>query len=541
MVPSRMQRREAAGEGRSARWGGHRRAGRAPRLNPLVVADRRCAAEVLDALDVVVWLADADSLRISLVSERAERLLGHPLEEWLAPHGFWERHSHPDERASLLGRFREVADKGRPAVVVHRLITSDGRERWFRTSLRRLPKDLGSRAQVLGLMLDITERRLVEASLAAPDPVQRMLLGQVPAILWTVSRELRITSGAGAGMAALGLKGDGILYGVSLAEYFQTSDPDYSDIVAHRRALAGETMRYETTWVGRSYDVQLEPLRAGDGEIQGVIGLAIDITERKRLEAEGQRLLAAEREARAAAERAVKARDEFLSIASHELRTPMTSLCLVVQSLLRRSRASGPPGLVEALELADGQGRRMVALIEQLLDVARMRAEAFVLTPAPCELVAVARAVIERSAPALTASGSDLRLVADGPIAGTWDCSRLEQVAENLLSNAIRYGLGRPIEVRVEGLPAGGRLSVCDQGIGIPSERLRSVFDPFERAVDGRQYGGLGLGLFIVRRIVEAHGGTVAVDSRLGEGACFTVELPPAPPDGPDGRAGGAR
>jgi signal transduction histidine kinase len=117
-------------------------------------------------------------------------------------------------------------------------------------------------------------------------------------------------------------------------------------------------------------------------------------------------------------------------------------------------------------------------------------------------------------------------LDAAGGLVGSWDRARLEQVVTNLLSNAIKYGAGAPIDVRVWRDGARARLSVRDRGIGLDAAEASRIFERFERAVSARHYGGLGLGLYIVSRIVEAHGGSVTVDSRRGEGATFTVDLP---------------
>jgi signal transduction histidine kinase len=128
--------------------------------------------------------------------------------------------------------------------------------------------------------------------------------------------------------------------------------------------------------------------------------------------------------------------------------------------------------------------------------------------------------------PSGAAAGARLRLHAPLPVVGSWDRLRLEQVLTNLVTNALRYGRERPVEVRVEGTPAVARLQVCDEGIGIPEESQERIFGRFERAASGRNYGGLGLGLWLTRQLVEAMQGCVSVQSRPGEGSTFTVELP---------------
>ncbi|MFZ6184461.1 AAA family ATPase [Nannocystis pusilla] len=234
------------------------------------------------------------------------------------------------------------------------------------------------------------------------------------------------------------------------------------------------------------------------------------------------------------AQEAVRLRDEFLSIASHELRTPVNSLQLVVQGLTRGAAGSSPERTLRALALAERQIVRMTRLIEELLEVSRLQVGRLELHVEPLELGAVVCEVVERFEAELARSGCPLALRVGRPVRGSWDRHRLEQVVTNLVSNALKFGAGRPIEISVDEQPPGtGRLLVRDHGIGIPPDRLPYIFDRFERAVSARQYGGLGLGLYIVRTIVEAFGGVVRADSVLGSGATFTVELPCAGPASP--------
>jgi PAS domain S-box-containing protein len=282
-----------------------------------------------------------------------------------------------------------------------------------------------------------------------------------------------------------------------------------------------------TCWVaGRAM-----PELGADGEVTGYIGAVADVTDRKRAEAEREALLAREQAARAEAEAGLRARDEFLSIASHELKTPLTPLQLQVQLLVHSLRTGGlasvpPERLGAMLESAERQSKRFAALIEDLLDVSRVAAGRLELEPEAVDLAEVARGVAARFELELTRSGSSLTLALDGPVVGHWDRLRLEQVVTNLLSNAVKYGAGGPIEVRVEGEGGLARLVVRDRGIGIAAEDQGRIFGRFERAASSRHYGGLGMGLYITRQIVEAHGGSVRVASAPGAGSTFTVELP---------------
>jgi predicted ATPase/signal transduction histidine kinase len=236
------------------------------------------------------------------------------------------------------------------------------------------------------------------------------------------------------------------------------------------------------------------------------------------------------------AREAIRARDEFLSIASHELYTPITSLQLLLQSLKSRRVASSPESRANTLEVADRQTKKLTKLISELLSVSRIRANRLDLKLEDVDMSSVVRDVAESFGNELIRLKSPLSIEADGPIVGRWDRTRLEQVVTNLLSNATRFGAGKPIEVTVESFDDFARLTVTDHGIGIPSDRLPRIFERFERAVSIREYGGLGLGLYIVREIVRALDGMIRVDSKVGAGSTFTVELPRTGPGAQDRR-----
>jgi signal transduction histidine kinase len=253
-----------------------------------------------------------------------------------------------------------------------------------------------------------------------------------------------------------------------------------------------------------------------------------------------QRLLA-ERAARIKAEEerdqiarefkaAIAARDDFVAAASHDLRTPLSALNLQLQTLLRSAgRVGGDPRLVTRLTAMLRQVRHMSLLIERLLDVAQIEGGRLELIAEDVDLAELLRAVIERFEPDLEWARCPTTLRVVEGIVGRWDRMRLDQVVSNLVANAMKYGRGKPIEVTLEGTSESARLTVRDGGIGIPLEKQSLIFEKFERAATERSIFGLGLGLWIVRCIVEASGGSIQVDSQPGRGASFTVELPRTP------------
>ncbi len=232
------------------------------------------------------------------------------------------------------------------------------------------------------------------------------------------------------------------------------------------------------------------------------------------------------------AQAAAQQREDFLSIAAHELRTPLAALQLYVQGLERFTQQPGAlsPELVrERLSRITAQTARLATLVNLLLDVSRIRAGRMALTRQRMDLAEVVREVVMRHMPDARRADSLLTLHADVPIEGEWDRERIDQIVTNLVTNAIKYGGGMPIDVSVQRNEDACVIQVRDQGLGVPPEDLDRIFQRFERTPASRNIGGLGLGLWIVREIVEAHGGTITVDSGVGEGAVFTVTLPITP------------
>jgi signal transduction histidine kinase len=182
--------------------------------------------------------------------------------------------------------------------------------------------------------------------------------------------------------------------------------------------------------------------------------------------------------------------------------------------------------MAHKVEIIRGQLLRLERLINELLDVSRIAAGKLPLVPEEFDLSALAREVIDRFQQEAHAAGCALEVEAEMPVVGYWDRMRLDQVLTNLLTNAMKYGRGHPIEVSIEGEPARARIVVADHGIGIAPEHQARIFERFERAASPREFGGLGLGLWIVARVVHESGGTVRVQSELGQGARFVVELP---------------
>ncbi len=229
---------------------------------------------------------------------------------------------------------------------------------------------------------------------------------------------------------------------------------------------------------------------------------------------------------------ALQTRDEFLSIASHELKTPLTSLHLqlqLVSRIITRPDLSADQKIekiTRGFGVCERQSGKLAQLLDELLDLTRIRLGRLQLSKAEVDLASVGRDVVDRFKDA--ANGAEIRFQAEGAVIGQWDPTRVEQIVTNLLSNAIKYGDGRPVEIRVQTTKdrRRARFEIQDQGIGIPDTMIDKIFERFERAVKGDSISGLGLGLYITRQIVHAHEGTIDVESKPGQGTRFTVELP---------------
>lgn len=400
--------------------------------------------------------------------------------------------------------------------------TSAGVERIF--SSHKFPIfDSRHRVQyVCSISLDITEKKRAEQTLAESEARFRQLADSMTQLAWVA-------------------RPDGHVYwynkrwyeytGTNLEEmegwgWQKVLHPDHLERVVNFVKEAWEKPEpFELTFPLRSaagewrwFLVRAVPLTNASGEIVEWFGTNTDVHEMTQLSND----FAA----------AVQARDEFLSIASHELKTPLTSLMLQAQIFKRKALRNDTS--VYQKEQVDGivnhtekQSLRLNRLVDDMLDIGRIRSGMLVIEREECDLCNLVKEVLERLQSQFILSGASLPeiQICDAAV-GDWDRFRLEQVVNNLLTNAIRYGEGKPVKIRVHS--DSGRVTLCvtDQGIGIGKEDQEKIFDRFERAVNANEVSGLGLGLFITKQIVKAHGGTIWVESELGKGSTFFVELP---------------
>ncbi len=290
-------------------------------------------------------------------------------------------------------------------------------------------------------------------------------------------------------------------------------------------ALAGRVTRPLT-----DISAAAERLRAGEYDVRLPHGERGD--EIGALSASLEALLRTLEAREAELRRALAVREDFLAIAAHELRTPLTALSLQLTTLGRQASAAGVSELLAtSLQRATRQVRRLGQLSEAVLDTSRIEAGQLSLELEPLEVGDFTRELLERVRD--LSPGADLRLEACACATGCFDRRQLEQLLTNLVLNAIKYGHGKPVTVRVEATAGEARISVRDEGIGMKPEDVERVFGRYERAISTRHYGGFGLGLYIAQTAARVHGGHIRVESEEGHGSCFTVALPLRAPEQP--------
>lgn len=230
-------------------------------------------------------------------------------------------------------------------------------------------------------------------------------------------------------------------------------------------------------------------------------------------------------------QKAVHMRDDFMSVVAHELLTPLNTLFLETQQRkmeLDRDNTAlfDKTGLAQMFSRDQQQIQSMVSLIDDILDVSRIQHNRLSVRPRPTELSSLVKRAVGQLSGQAAAAGVPVAVHADQAIQGCWDEFRIQQVIINLLTNALRYGDGKPVSISLVPVPDGARIDVCDQGKGIPAGDQQRIFEQFERGADHISPDGFGLGLYISRQLVEAHGGRIELASGAGKGSVFSVTLP---------------
>ncbi len=269
-------------------------------------------------------------------------------------------------------------------------------------------------------------------------------------------------------------------------------------------------------------NVVITALRDKNDQLVGFTKVTRDLTERRRLQDEQLRA--------AKAEEAIRVRDEFLSLVSHELKTPLTILQMQLDTLPASLGDPSDQKVATKLGRAADSSGRLARLIDSLMDVSSMATGRFVLNPQRLDLGESLRRLVDYLAPAAARARCELSLHTEGDLVGKWDQLRLEQAVIHLVSNALKFGFGKPIQLELRRQGDEVWLDVRDHGPGMPPADLDRIFGRFERASSSLSSGGLGLGLYFIHEIAAAHGGSITVENIPGDGACFRLRLPVRPP-----------
>lgn len=391
--------------------------------------------------------------------------------------------------------------------------------------------DLGEITGASKIARDITERKLTEAARRASEERLRAVVEATPECVMIVRRDGALEYMNPAGLELIQSKSEESLRGSPVVDLIA---PEHRQawLEHHCRICAGEHMNWEFEMIGlegarRWMETHAAPIELVDGQT-AQLAVTREISSRRRYEQERESLLRSERAARSEAERALQLKDDFLATLSHELRTPLNAV-LGWSQILRRSTA--PEDLEQGLEVIERNAKLQAQLIDDLLDMSRIMSGKVVLDVQPTEMVMIVSAAMDSVRHSASAKEIRLRTFFDpegGLVAG--DATRLQQIVWNLLTNAIKFTpQGGGVDIIVRRKEAQIELIVRDTGIGIDPAHLPSIFERFRQVESSttRRYGGLGLGLSIVKHLVELHGGSVRAESLgLGKGTSFVVELP---------------
>ncbi len=488
----------------------------------LLVASERKFSAVFEHASFAICLVQMPSLIIAAVNAAWVELFEYPKEEAIGKTSV-ELGMHQD----LAGRDhirRHFERYGSVRNMENRVRTRSGRFLIVSNSLDSIQLD--AQSYMLGIFEDVTAKREAEMVLRDNERQFRDLISNLPELAWSAqangnidfynSRWYEYTGTTFEQMEGWGWK--------------SVHDPLLLDSVIERWLLSistGQSFEMEFPLRGadgafRWFLTRVRPLRDSSGSVIRWFGINTNIDEQRKVGEERETLVAQ-------LQQTLEVRDEFLAIAAHELRTPLTALQLQIQGaghLVQKQEGDLAAKVLHKIDAANRHTHRLAQLVENLLDVSRISLGKFPLDSDDLELGSVLRDVLERHQPQARSAGSALRFSAATPVVGRWDRLRLDQLATNLVSNAIKYGRGQPIDIRLQLEGDCAILTVQDRGIGIQPEDLGRIFGRFERAVPTRHFGGLGLGLYITRQIVEAHGGRIEVSSEVGQGSTFKATLP---------------
>lgn len=427
----------------------------------------------------------------------------------------WIHVIHPEDRAKTTERWKLAVEGKADYMIEYRVKMSDGSYRWHLARAVPVRGHGGEILEWVGAATDIDDQKKAKAEYERSVDVS-------PAILWITGVDGSCSYLSKQWFEFTGQKEEDALgFG-----WLEATHPDDKKRTADIYLAANAAQKpfyaeYRLQTKDGSYRWAIDagnPRYDQEGNYIGYAGSVFDIHDLKVFEEELRE--------------ALRSRDEFLSIASHELKTPLTSLKLQAQMQQRMLNKNNPDvysheNVQELVQLMDKQVSRLTRLVDDMLDVSRIRTGHLRIQREEVDLHGLVLEAINRLEAQFESNGSPLPVLsAEGDLKGWWDRLRLEQVITNLLTNAIRYGNKQEVLVKLQSLGSVVRLEVIDKGIGISQSARERIFDRFERSINSNEVSGLGLGLFITKQIVVAHQGKIWVESEMNKGSCFIIELP---------------
>ncbi|HEY7546163.1 MAG TPA: PAS domain S-box protein, partial [Blastocatellia bacterium] len=495
-----------------------------------LIESRERLRMAMEASQMGTWTRELDESNRTRWSPELERIFGLEPGEFPETEEAFFDFVHSDDRNLLARAVAEAIENHTDYAIEFRYLRKGETEfRWMAGRGRAFYDADGRPFRLAGFGWDITERKQSEQALRAREAELEVIINRTPFMLTRCSRDLRYGFVSRAYAEMIGRQPEEIagqpIVEIMGEEGFQTIFPHIEKVLSGSRVEYQSEVPFQKVGV-RSLHVVYTPDVDERGSVQGWIASILDVTERKRAEqevrnlsADLQRQLDEMNILREQAEAANRAKDEFVAVVSHEIRSPLNAILGWAQML--RTGKFNQAETARAIEVIERNARMQVQIIEDLLDISRVTTGKLTLDIRPVEPAQIIESVIETIRPAAEAKAIQLQVHLEPKgslISG--DPNRLQQIVWNLLSNAVKFTPkdGR-IEVRVERIDSQLQITVSDSGAGISPEFLPFVFDRFSQASTGseRKYGGLGLGLSIVRHLVELHGGTVRADS-LGEG-----------------------